>query len=215
MGGGFSSFNTPLFPLFFCSFIRKQGQRWKHTLNKLLLRILHSLQRLLRQLQENGSLPQFCTDENKQVFCRRRQKMQNECQLAIRLRPGMQRMEAVTQNKWEISQLHTHARLCLDSLKLIFCFLYVFFSFSGKIWAFQRRWGCNNCSQADLKFQCEREAVCYRGCSGLQRHDGETLRHQLGASGGKQGSKRLGAPVGFNHSWRRCSQITVCNPSDR
>lgn len=119
------------FHLFFCFFIRKQGWRWNHTLNKLLLRILQSLQRLLRRLRENGFLPQFWTDKNKPVFCQT-EKIQNECELAMPLRLGMQRMEPVTQNKWEISQRHTHAPLCLDSFKLIFCFLDVFFSFSGK-----------------------------------------------------------------------------------
>lgn len=124
-----------LYPsIFICSFVfsSEQGWRWKHTLNELLLRILQSLRRLLRRLGENGFLPQFCTAENKHVFFQRRQKIQNECELAMPLRLGMQRMEPVTQNKWEISQLHTHARLCLDSFKLIFCFLDVFFSFSRK-----------------------------------------------------------------------------------
>lgn len=131
MGACLSSPFNLHFHWFFC-FSSENKAGGENTQNKLLLRILQSLQRLLRRLWENGFLPQFCTDKNKQVFHQRREKIQNECGLAIRLRLGMQRMEAVTQNKWEISQLHTHARLCLDSLKLIFCFLYVFFSFSGK-----------------------------------------------------------------------------------
>lgn len=45
-GACFSSPFNLHFHWIFCCFIRKQGWRWKHTLNKLLLRILHSLQRL-------------------------------------------------------------------------------------------------------------------------------------------------------------------------
>lgn len=83
-GRGMCSSNLSLrFHLFSSFFTRKQGWRWKHRLNKLLLRILQALQRLLRRLGENGFLPQFCTDENKHFFCQRRQKIENECELAM------------------------------------------------------------------------------------------------------------------------------------
>lgn len=70
-GGVFSpplSLHFHFFHFIFCVFIRKQGWRWKQTLNELLSRILQSLQRLLRRLGENGFLPQFCTDENKRFL---------------------------------------------------------------------------------------------------------------------------------------------------